>query len=67
MIINETDNRNRCVLVVADLGLDWRNDLLGLETVVSSGMSIRDWDEGVFRARNHWTCVKHFLHRVPRI
>jgi hypothetical protein len=26
-----------------DLGLDWRNDLLGLETVVSSGMSIRDW------------------------
>jgi hypothetical protein len=37
---NETDNRNRCVLVVADLGLDWRNDLLGLETVVSSGMSI---------------------------
>ena len=36
MIINETDNRNRCVLVVADLGLDWRNDLLGVETVVAA-------------------------------
>jgi hypothetical protein len=36
VIINETDNRNRCVLVVADLGLDWRNDLLGVETVVAA-------------------------------
>ena len=36
MIINESYPEWLCADVVADLGLDWRNDLLGLETVVAA-------------------------------
>ena len=43
MTTNETDCQWLCVGAVVDLGCNGRCDLLGLETVVSSGISNRDW------------------------
>ena len=36
MIINETNSQRISGGAFVDLGLDWRNDLLGVETVVAA-------------------------------